>query len=111
MISRIVSTGVLVLLSAGAFLSQATFAENSDSTVFLLFGAVVGLFAVLNWFAWSAIREGWDYGQRPSQPGPGLPVSASFWPVYIDGLLNAFSAAGLPWAKPGPSTRSRDRRP
>jgi hypothetical protein len=58
MISRIISTALLGLLSAGAFLAQITFAVESDSTVFLVFGLVCLLLAVLNWFAWPAIRAG-----------------------------------------------------
>ena len=109
MISRIVSTAVLALLSASAFLAQTTFAQESDSTVFPAFGVVCLLLAGLNWFAWAAIREGWDYGRRPGEGGPVLPVSASFWPVYIAGFLNALSAAGRHPSRSG-APRGGDRR-
>jgi hypothetical protein len=110
MISRIMSTAVLVLLAAGALLSQATFAEPSDSTVFLFFGAVTLFLALLNWLAWPTIRAGWEAGLQPGEAGPDLPVSASFWPVYVGGLLNALSAAGLHRAKPGAAADNSDRR-
>jgi hypothetical protein len=109
MMARIVSTALLVLLSGGAFLSQATFAEESDGGLFLFFGILSLLLAVLNWFAWPRMRDGWDYGQDAGRAGPSLPVAASFWPVYIDGLLNAVSRAGPP-PKSGEPSRDGDLR-
>lgn len=103
MISRILSTTVLVLLSAGAFLSQIIFAERSDRFLFLSFGVLSLLLAVLNWFAWGTIREGWDYGRKPGKAGAALPVSASLWPVYIAGVMNLFSGTGSQRPKPGAS--------
>jgi hypothetical protein len=91
--------------------AQITFAQNTDSTVFVVFGVVCVLLAVLNWFAWPTIRAGWE-AERPSgKTGPGLPVSALFFPVlYVGGLLNALSAAGRHRPKPGAPPANGDRR-
>jgi hypothetical protein len=92
MISRIISTAVLVLLSGSAFFAQATFALRSDGGMFLVLGVLCLGLSVLNWFVWEAVREGWNYGRGTPKDGPGLPVAVAFGPVFINGLLRTLGA-------------------
>ena len=91
MIARIVSTAVLVLLSAGGF-AQAIFATIGDGSVFLVFGVLWLGLAVANWFTWRTLREGWACGRDAVRSGPELPLSGWFWPDYFKGMLRVLGA-------------------
>jgi hypothetical protein len=91
-LSRIVSTAVLVLLAGSAFYAQATFATSTDGGLFLVVGIVCLGLSIVNWFVWDAVREGWSYGRGSPKDGPGLPVAAWLWPAYIKGLSRALGA-------------------
>jgi hypothetical protein len=107
MISKIISTGILVVLAAGAFVGQATFATQSDDGFFAVVGFLCVGLAVLNWSAWGSIREGWNYGNERGQGGPSLPAFAWSGPIYIKSIMN-FLAARL---SAGPESRAPgDRR-
>ena len=106
MISRLLTTIVLALLSAAAFLSQAGFAARSDGALFLFVGLLLLGLAVLNWFAWDAIREGWHYGGDARRDGVNLPVFAGFAPVYIKSVLNFLAGNDPRRAKPGSSKKA-----
>jgi hypothetical protein len=88
MISKIISTAILVVLAAGAFVGQATFATRSDDGFFAVVGLLCLGLAVLNWSAWASIREGWNYGNERGQGGPSLPAFAWSGPIYINSIMN-----------------------
>jgi hypothetical protein len=92
MISRIIATAVLLLLSGSACFAQATFATRSDGGVFLVVSVICLGLAVWNWFVWGMVREGWNYGRGSGKDGPGLPVTAWFWPIYISSVFRMLGA-------------------
>lgn len=106
MISKITATAILAVLAVGAFIAQSTFAQRSDGGVFVVVGFLCLGLAVLNWFVWGSIREGWNYGNERGQRGPSLPAFAWSGPIYINSILN-FLATRLSTGAQSPAPRDR----
>jgi hypothetical protein len=88
MAARIIITVVLVILAAGAFWGDALGVGYRINP----FGVLCLLLAVLNWFAWDTMREGWSQGRSMKKGGVNLPLDARFGPVWIKGIFDTLGA-------------------
>lgn len=105
MISRIISTLLLVLLSVAALISEITWADDSDGHVFIVFGILSAALAVANWLLWDTIRAGWNSGHTSDKEGAKLPSLAWSWPLYVNALYNLWRANET--RQPGSDDRRR----
>jgi hypothetical protein len=87
-ISKVLITFCLAALSVGAFASEATWADKSDDHVFIVLGVLAGALALVSWFRWETIHEGWTYDGGSSGEGAKLPLLAWSWPIYISSIYN-----------------------
>jgi hypothetical protein len=84
MVSRILTTSILILLAVGAFWSNALDAGRRIDPL----GVLCWVLAILNWYGWDTMRAGWSYGRERDRGGTDLPLLARFGPIYIKGIMN-----------------------
>lgn len=92
MIGRIIVTGVMLVLAAGAFFGAAPVPASPLNPLGILFLTIAGVI----WFAWEIICEGFAYGAGSGDDGARLPLVARFGPVFIKGIANAWRTAQPP---------------
>jgi hypothetical protein len=90
MFARVFVTIVLIAMAIGAFWIDALGAGSHINP----FGVLFWFLAIVNWYAWGAMREGWSYGREVmNKDGTNLPLLARFGPVYIKGIANLWRTA------------------
>jgi hypothetical protein len=92
MVARILVTGVMLVLAAGAFFGATQLPSGPLSPFGILFLTIAGVI----WFAWREICEGFSYGLGSSRDSAELPLAAGFGPMFIKGITNARRAAQPP---------------
>jgi len=85
MVVRILVTGVMLVLAAGAFFGATQLPSGPLSPFGILFLTIAGVI----WFAWREICEGFSYGPGSSRDSAELPLAAGFGPMFIKGITNA----------------------
>ena len=106
MFSRIISTAVLLLLSCGAFLAQACLATASDGRAFVVLGFFWLGLAVVNWFIWQALRDGWIYGRSGPADDRDLPLTGWFWPQYFKSAFHILDPPEPDRRRPAPDNEA-----
>jgi hypothetical protein len=92
MIARILVTGVMLVLAAGAFFGATQLPPGPLNPFGVLFLTIAGVI----WFAWQELREGFSYGAGSRRDSAELPLAAGFGPVFIKGITNARRTAQAP---------------
>jgi hypothetical protein len=92
MIARILVTGVMLALAAGAFFGATQLPSGPLSPFGILFLTIAGVI----WFAWQEICAGFSYGPGSSGDSTELPLAAGFGPMFIKGITNARRTAQPP---------------
>jgi len=92
MIARILVTGLMLALAAGAFFGATQLSSGPLSPFGILFLTIAGVI----WFAWQEICEGFSYGPGSSGDSTELPLAAGFGPMFIKGITNARRTAQPP---------------
>jgi hypothetical protein len=89
MVTRVLVTGVMLLLAAGGFFGAPQIPADPLDPFGILFLTIAGVM----WFAWHEIREGFSYGAGLSRDRSELPLAAGFGAMFIKGVTNACRTA------------------